>query len=93
MIQDMQNRTLLRLLVNQHSNINLYSVYFFFRDSQISTIEAQQVPIPVVTCDFASDISTSEAGDMAQPPDERKDTLKVRLHSYNYFIVRREIAR
>ncbi|CAH0721308.1 unnamed protein product, partial [Brenthis ino] len=47
------------------------------RESQISTIETQQVPIPVVTCDFASDISTSEAGDMAQPSDDRKDTLKV----------------
>ncbi|XP_045506681.1 alpha-2Db adrenergic receptor-like [Colias croceus] len=46
------------------------------RESQISTIETQQVPIPVVTCDFASDISTSEAGDAPQP-DDRKDTLKV----------------
>ncbi|GBP67484.1 Alpha-2Db adrenergic receptor [Eumeta japonica] len=50
------------------------------RESQISTIESQQVQIPTVTCDFASDISTSEAGDtMPAPPgpDERKDTLKV----------------
>ncbi|XP_026322850.1 alpha-2B adrenergic receptor [Hyposmocoma kahamanoa] len=48
------------------------------RDNPISTIEAQQVAIPTVTCDLASDISTSEAGDtMPPPPDERKDTLKV----------------
>ncbi|XP_039760396.1 5-hydroxytryptamine receptor 1A-like [Pararge aegeria] len=47
------------------------------RESQISTIETQQVAIPTVTCDFASDISTSEAGDTAAQPEERKDTLKV----------------
>ncbi|CAG9118473.1 unnamed protein product [Plutella xylostella] len=47
------------------------------RESQISTIESQQVQIPTVTCDFASDISTSEAGD-PPPMEERKDTLKVR---------------
>lgn len=47
-------------------------------ESQISTIETPQVQIPTVTCDLASDISTSEAGDMgAMPPDEKKDTLKV----------------
>ncbi|XP_048486466.1 alpha-2A adrenergic receptor isoform X2 [Plutella xylostella] len=46
------------------------------RESQISTIESQQVQIPTVTCDFASDISTSEAGD-PPPMEERKDTLKV----------------
>ncbi|XP_063369080.1 alpha-2Db adrenergic receptor isoform X2 [Cydia amplana] len=47
------------------------------RVSQISTIEAQQVQIPTVTCDLASDISTSEAGDMLPQHEERKDTLKV----------------
>ncbi|XP_063629726.1 alpha-2 adrenergic receptor isoform X1 [Cydia splendana] len=47
------------------------------RVSQISTIEAQQVQIPTVTCDLASDISTSEAGDMLPQQEERKDTLKV----------------
>ncbi|CAH4035343.1 unnamed protein product [Pieris brassicae] len=52
-----------------HSNNN--------RETQISTIETQQVPIPTVTCDFASDISTSEAADQAPTPDDRKDTLKV----------------
>ncbi|OWR54375.1 putative Class A rhodopsin G-protein coupled receptor GPRadr1 [Danaus plexippus plexippus] len=46
------------------------------REGQISTIETQQVAIPTVTCDFASDISTSEAGDGAAI-DDRKDTLKV----------------
>ncbi|KAJ0170694.1 hypothetical protein K1T71_013466 [Dendrolimus kikuchii] len=47
-------------------------------ESQISTIETPQVQIPTVTCDLASDISTSEAGDMTpMPPDEKKDTLKV----------------
>ncbi|XP_049880649.1 alpha-2Db adrenergic receptor [Pectinophora gossypiella] len=47
------------------------------RDNPISTIEAQQV-IPTVTCDLASDISTSEAGDTMPPPmEERKDHLKV----------------
>ncbi|XP_026729532.1 alpha-2Db adrenergic receptor [Trichoplusia ni] len=47
-------------------------------ESQISTIETPQVQIPTVTCELASDISTSEAGDtVPPPPDERKDTLKV----------------
>ncbi|CAG9794670.1 unnamed protein product [Diatraea saccharalis] len=47
-------------------------------ENQISTIETPQVQIPTVTCDLASDISTSEAGDTAPPPpDERKDHLKV----------------
>ncbi|XP_075986618.1 alpha2-adrenergic-like octopamine receptor [Anticarsia gemmatalis] len=47
-------------------------------ESQISTIETAQVQIPTVTCELASDISTSEAGDtVPPPPDERKDTLKV----------------
>ncbi|XP_022827480.1 alpha-2Db adrenergic receptor isoform X1 [Spodoptera litura] len=47
-------------------------------ESQISTIETPQVQIPTVTCELASDISTSEAGDtIPPPPDERKDTLKV----------------
>ncbi|KAF9406333.1 hypothetical protein HW555_013257 [Spodoptera exigua] len=47
-------------------------------ESQISTIETPQVQIPTVTCELASDISTSEAGDtLPPPPDERKDTLKV----------------
>ncbi|XP_047036342.1 alpha-2Db adrenergic receptor [Helicoverpa armigera] len=47
-------------------------------ESTISTIETPQVQIPTVTCELASDISTSEAGDtIPPPPDERKDTLKV----------------
>ncbi|XP_052751237.1 alpha-2B adrenergic receptor [Galleria mellonella] len=47
-------------------------------ETQIATIETPQVQIPTVTCDLASDISTSEAGDtVPPPPDERKDTLKV----------------
>lgn len=48
---------------------------------QIATIENQQnsganIPIPIVTCDFASDMSTSDAND----PDNQnggKETLKV----------------
>ncbi|KAL4710045.1 hypothetical protein ACJJTC_011630 [Scirpophaga incertulas] len=47
-------------------------------ESQISTIETPQVQIPTVTCDLASDISTSEAGDTGPLPiEERKDHLKV----------------
>ena len=45
----------------------------------VATIESQPVQIPIVTCDFASDVSTSEAdpggGSYAA---EEKDTLKVR---------------
>ena len=45
----------------------------------IATIENQPVQIPIVTCDFASDVSTSEAdpggGSIAM---EEKDTLKVK---------------
>ncbi|VVC94501.1 unnamed protein product [Leptidea sinapis] len=46
-------------------------------ESQISTIETHQVAIPTVTCDFASDVSTSEAGDTIPQSEERKDTLKM----------------
>lgn len=46
----------------------------------VATIENQPVQIPIVTCDFASDVSTSEAdpggGSYAT---EEKDTLKVRI--------------
>lgn len=50
-------------------------------ERQIATIEAHPQPliIPTVTCDLASDISTSDAGEL--PPEmEQKDTLKVSLH-------------
>lgn len=44
----------------------------------IATIENQPVQIPIVTCDFASDISTSEAdGCGGSFTAEDKDTLKV----------------
>ncbi|XP_063704742.1 alpha-2C adrenergic receptor [Culicoides brevitarsis] len=45
---------------------------------QVATIEAppRQIQIPVVTCDFASDMSTSEAADQ-NSGDGYKDTLKV----------------
>lgn len=48
---------------------------------QIATIETRSqssgaMPIPIVTCDFASDVSTSEAADMENQNIE-KDTLKV----------------
>lgn len=44
----------------------------------VATIENQPVQIPIVTCDFASDVSTSEAdpGGISIPMEE-KDTLKV----------------
>lgn len=45
----------------------------------VATIESQPVQIPIVTCDFASDVSTSEAdGGGGNIPMEEKDTLKVR---------------
>lgn len=46
---------------------------------QIATIEtrAESIPIPVVTCDFASDVSTSEAAEFEQNQNYEKDTLKV----------------
>ncbi|XP_022918505.1 alpha-2 adrenergic receptor isoform X2 [Onthophagus taurus] len=51
------------------------------RDSQrqIATIEShpRPMPIPTVTCDLASDISTSDAGEVLSDPQEGKDTLKV----------------
>ncbi|KYN12832.1 Alpha-2B adrenergic receptor [Trachymyrmex cornetzi] len=45
----------------------------------VATIENQPVQIPIVTCDFASDVSTSEAdpGGGTSIPMEEKDTLKV----------------
>ncbi|OAD55077.1 Alpha-2 adrenergic receptor [Eufriesea mexicana] len=44
----------------------------------VATIENQPVQIPIVTCDFASDVSTSEAdpGGGSSIPMEEKDTLK-----------------
>lgn len=52
----------------------------------VATIENQPVQIPIVTCDFASDVSTSEAdpGGGISIPLEEKDTLKVRV-SYREF--------
>lgn len=51
-------------------------------ERQIATIEAPPQPmmIPTVTCDLASDISTSDAGDMQIDPGEQKDTLKVHIY-------------
>lgn len=48
----------------------------------VATIENQPVQIPIVTCDFASDVSTSEAdpGGGSSIPMEEKDTLKVDNH-------------
>ncbi|KAM0736193.1 Alpha-2A adrenergic receptor [Formica fusca] len=45
----------------------------------VATIENQPVQIPIVTCDFASDVSTSEAdpGGGISIQMEEKDTLKV----------------
>ncbi|XP_043265672.1 alpha-2 adrenergic receptor [Colletes gigas] len=47
----------------------------------VATIENQPVQIPIVTCDFASDVSTSEAdpGGGNSIPLEEKDTLKVAI--------------
>ncbi|XP_024880655.1 alpha-2Da adrenergic receptor [Temnothorax curvispinosus] len=47
----------------------------------VATIENQPVQIPIVTCDFASDVSTSEAdpGGGISIPMEEKDTLKVSI--------------
>ncbi|CAD1479023.1 unnamed protein product, partial [Heterotrigona itama] len=47
----------------------------------VATIENQPVQIPIVTCDFASDVSTSEAdpGGGSSIPMEEKDTLKVTI--------------
>lgn len=46
---------------------------------QIATIEtrSESIPIPIVTCDFASDVSTSEAAEMEAAQNYEKDTLKV----------------
>jgi hypothetical protein len=48
-------------------------------ERQIATIEAipRPMPIPTVTCDLASDISTSDAGEITAETLEQKDTLKV----------------
>ncbi|XP_076240478.1 alpha2-adrenergic-like octopamine receptor [Calliopsis andreniformis] len=46
----------------------------------VATIENQPVQIPIVTCDFASDVSTSEADPGGNSiPMEEKDTLKVTI--------------
>ncbi|KAH0557752.1 hypothetical protein KQX54_011344 [Cotesia glomerata] len=43
----------------------------------VATIENQPVQIPIVTCDFASDVSTSEADPGGGSTTDEKDTLKV----------------
>ncbi|XP_011314269.1 alpha-2A adrenergic receptor [Fopius arisanus] len=43
----------------------------------VATIESPQVQIPIVTCDYASDVSTSEADPTVNLASEEKDTLKV----------------
>lgn len=47
-------------------------------ERQIATIESHPRPImiPTVTCELASDISTSDAGEMLPEINEEKDTLK-----------------
>ncbi|XP_043470323.1 alpha-2B adrenergic receptor-like [Leptopilina heterotoma] len=45
----------------------------------VATIENQPVQIPIVTCDFASDVSTSEADPGGSIAMEEKDTLKVSM--------------
>lgn len=50
------------------------------QQQQIATIEtraAESIPIPIVTCDFASDVSTSEAAEIEANQNYDKDTLKV----------------
>lgn len=54
-------------------------------ERQIATIEAHQprpITIPTVTCDLASDISTSDAGEIVPEGQEEKDTLKVKKCSF-----------
>lgn len=55
------------------------------QQQQIATIEtrAEAIPIPIVTCDFASDVSTSEAAEMEANQNYDKDTLKVCALSAN----------
>lgn len=55
----------------------------------VATIENQPVQIPIVTCDFASDVSTSEAdpGGGSSIPMEEKDTLKVHNHSITLLLL------
>lgn len=52
-------------------------------ERQIATIEAPPaastpIAIPTVTCDLASDISTSDNANDQQDGQEQKDTLKVK---------------
>lgn len=50
-------------------------------ERRIATIEShpRPMPIPTVTCELASDISTSDGGDMTADADHPKDTLKVKV--------------
>ncbi|CAD7084996.1 unnamed protein product [Hermetia illucens] len=70
-----------QLSLQQHNQVH---------QQQIATIEtpptgSTNMPIPIVTCDFASDISTSEAAECEtqqttqQPQANSKETLKVGL--------------
>lgn len=56
----------------------------------VATIENQPVQIPIVTCDFASDVSTSEAdpGGGTSIPMEEKDTLKVEFLTISIIFLR-----
>lgn len=52
-------------------------------ERRIATIEAhpRPIPIPTVTCELASDISTSDGGDVLADAAEAKDTLKVKVNN------------
>lgn len=53
----------------------------------VATIESPQVQIPIVTCDYASDVSTSEADPGGCLALEQKDTLKVNASICSNFFV------
>ncbi|XP_056635212.1 alpha-2C adrenergic receptor [Diorhabda sublineata] len=61
-------------IVDRNSNNSPHNA-----ESQIATIEAHPRPmtIPTVTCDLASDISTSDNAENTQDGQDQKDTLKV----------------
>lgn len=65
-------------------------------ERRIATIEAhpRPMPIPTVTCELASDISTSDGGDItADASDLQKDTLKVKkMYFYVFDILQEDLS-
>jgi octopamine receptor alpha len=69
----------------QSSNVATIETHKKEQEQNNQTV--QVMPIPIVTCDFASDVSTSEAAEAENQLTEIKDTLKVGAHASSTVVI------